>query len=103
LLLGGLFLVPFGLVAGMGFGPSVSVVVLVVYLGLVPTALAYGAYFLGLRSAHTTAAALATMLEPLTATILAVAFYGETLSVAGVVGVVLIVAGVGVYYLKPAG
>ena len=103
LLLGGLFLVPFGLVAGMGFGPSVSVVVLVVYLGLVPTALAYGAYFLGLRSAHPTAAALATMLEPLTATILAVAFYGETLSVAGVVGVVLIVAGVGVYYLKPAG
>jgi DME family drug/metabolite transporter len=101
LLLGGVLLVPVGLFYGMGVSPSFQTVGLVVYLGVVPTAVAYGAYFLGLRGAHPTAAALATMLEPLTATVLATAFYGESLSVAGVFGVLLIVGALGVYYLAP--
>lgn len=76
-------------------------ILLVGYLGLVPTALAYGVYFFGLRGATPTAAALATMLEPLTATVLAVGYYGETLSFAGGVGVLLIVGALGLYYLTP--
>lgn len=102
LLLGGVFLLPFGLVGGMGVPLSGDVFVLLGFLGLVPTALAYGAFFLGLRRAPATAAALATMLEPLTATVLAVAFYGERLSSAGIVGAVLIGVALGVYYLAPA-
>jgi drug/metabolite transporter, DME family len=101
LLLGGVFLVPVGVFYGMGFSLNLQCFVLVAYLGVVPTAVAYGAYFLGLRGAHPTAAALATMLEPLTATVLAVAFYGERLSVAGVLGVVLIVGALGLFYLAP--
>lgn len=94
-------LLPVGVFYGMGFSFSVESFVLVVYLGVVPTAVAYGAYFLGLRGARPTAAALATMLEPLTATVLAVGWYGERLSFAGVLGVVLIVGALGLYYLAP--
>jgi DME family drug/metabolite transporter len=91
LLLGGVLLVPFAVGdGGMGVPLSWEVVGLVSYLGAVPTAVAYGAYFLGLRHTHPTAAALATMLEPLTATLLAVGFYGERLDAGGVAGALLI-------------
>jgi drug/metabolite transporter, DME family len=99
LLLGGLFLVPFGLVGGMGVPLTGHVLGLLVFLGAVPTAMAYGAYFLGLRGGQATAAALASMLEPLTATLLSVGFYGESLGVLGVVGALLIAGGLGLYYL----
>jgi DME family drug/metabolite transporter len=92
LLLGGVILVPFGLVSGMALPMTLDVLWLVAFLGVVPTAVAYGAYFLGLRHAHPTAAALATMLEPLTATALAVTLHGETLTAAGVAGAALIAA-----------
>jgi drug/metabolite transporter, DME family len=90
LLLGGLLLTPFAIGYGMVAPLTGEVLALTAYLGLVPTALAYGAYFLGLRHATATAAALATMLEPLTATLLAVAFHGERLTAAGLAGAVLI-------------
>ena len=92
LLLGGVLLVPFAVRDGMSVPLTWDVVGLVVYLGVVPTAVAYGAYFLGLRHTHPTAAALATMLEPLTATLLAVGVHGERLDAAGVVGALLITA-----------
>jgi len=92
LLLGGVILVPFALVPGMALPTTLDVLWLVAFLGVVPTAVAYGAYFLGLRHAHPTAAALATMLEPLTATALAVTLHGETLTAAGVAGAALIAA-----------
>jgi DME family drug/metabolite transporter len=90
LLLGGVFLVPFASVSGMALPLTPDALWLVAFLGVVPTAVAYGAYFLGLRHAHPTAAALATMLEPLTATALAVTLHDETLTVAGAVGAGLI-------------
>jgi drug/metabolite transporter, DME family len=100
LLLGGVLLVPFGMWGGMSLALDGHVVLLLLYLGLVPTAVAYGAYFLGLRHAQPTAAALAIMLEPLTATLLAVGFYGERLGLAGTLGTVLIAGALLVYYLK---
>jgi DME family drug/metabolite transporter len=99
LLLGGVLLMPFGLLGGMGLPVDGRVLALVLYLGLVPTAIAYGAYFLGLRRAQPTAAALATMLEPLTATLLAVELYGERLSSAGICGALLIAGALALYYL----
>jgi len=102
LLLGGVFLVPFALVDGMAIPLTWDVLSLLVYLGVVPTAVAYGAYFLGLRRAQPTAAALATMLEPLTATVLAVGFHGERLTSLGVVGALLISGALALYYLAPA-
>ena len=101
LLLGGVCLVPVALVGGMTFPVTWGVLSLLVFLGVVPTAVAYGAYFLGLRHASPTAAALATMLEPLTATVLAVGFHGERLSPLGVVGALLICGALALYYLVP--
>jgi DME family drug/metabolite transporter len=99
LLLGGLFLLPFGLVSGMSFPVDGRVLGILTFLGTVPTALAYGAYFLGLRGGRATAAALAAMLEPLTATLLSVSIYGERLGGSGTLGALLIAVALGVYYL----
>jgi DME family drug/metabolite transporter len=85
----------------MGIPLNGTVLGRVGFLGIVPTAIAYGAFFLGLRHAHPTAAALATMLEPLTATALAVALNGERLSLAGVLGSLLISGALALYYLAP--
>jgi DME family drug/metabolite transporter len=101
LLLGGLFLLPLAVADGMSVPPAGDVLALIGFLGVVPTALAYGSYFLGLRHAHPTAAALATMLEPLTATVLAVALHGERLTTAGVIGALLIAGALALYYLAP--
>lgn len=101
LLVGGVFLLPFAMADGMAMPLTGTVLALVGYLGVVPTAIAYGAYFLGLRHAHPTAAALATMLEPLTATVLAVVLHGERLSSAGVLGALLITGAITLYYLAP--
>lgn len=100
LLVGGVLLLPVALVQGMAVPLTGEVLLLTAYLGVVPTALAYGAYFLGLRHAHPTAAALAIMLEPLTATLLAVAVHNERLGVAGILGAALIVAALAAYHVR---
>lgn len=101
LLLGGVLLTPFALADGMAAPLTWEVVLLAAYLGVVPTAVAYGAYFLGLRHAHPTAAALATMLEPLTATLLAVGLHDERLTPVGVLGALLIAGALALHYLTP--
>jgi drug/metabolite transporter, DME family len=98
LLVGGVLLTPFALAFGMALPLKGEVVALVGYLGVVPTAVAYGAYFVGLRHAGAVAAALAIVLEPLTATLLAVTFHGERLTAAGVFGATLIAGALALYY-----
>jgi drug/metabolite transporter, DME family len=100
LLVGGVLLAPVALTQGMAVPLTGEVLLLTAYLGVVPTAVAYGAYFLGLRHAHPTAAALATMLEPLTATLLAVAWHGERLGLAGFLGAALICTALAAFYLR---
>lgn len=63
---------------------------LVLYLGLVPTACAYTLFQVGLRSVPATVASIVAMLEPLVAAILAWSFLGETLPAIGVVGAALL-------------
>jgi DME family drug/metabolite transporter len=65
------------------------------YLGAVTTAAAYVLYTAGLRSVSATAAGVASLLEPLTATALGVVLFGERFGVAGWVGAVLLVVGLG--------
>lgn len=67
---------------------------LLLYLGLVPTALAYALYTVGLRRTPATAAGIATLLEPLTATALGVGVFGERLGLAGVVGALLLLGAI---------
>lgn len=63
---------------------------LVVYLGLVPTALAYWLFQLGLRSVPATTASIVIMLDPLVAAFLAWVLFGETLTAAGMAGSLLL-------------
>jgi DME family drug/metabolite transporter len=76
---GGVLLLPAGLAAGMSLPFRADALGVLVYLGLVPTALAYAAYFAGLE-AGSRAAVVAVLLEPLTAAILGALLLGERLS-----------------------
>jgi DME family drug/metabolite transporter len=67
---------------------------LVVYLGVVTMALAYALLFTGLRSTPSGAAVVATLLEPVTAVLIAVLVLDERLTPAGVLGSLLIVAAI---------
>ena len=51
--------------------------------------------FAGLRSTSSSAAVVATLIEPVTAVLIAAAFLGERLSAAGLLGCVLILAAIG--------
>lgn len=88
---GGLFTLPAAAVTGgIAVVPEFGSVALLVYLGLVPTALAYTLFFTGLRTVPTGTAALLALLEPLTAAVLGVVLLDERLGVLGVTGAVLI-------------
>jgi DME family drug/metabolite transporter len=63
---------------------------LLLYLGLAPTALAYGLFLAGMRTTPATVASIATLLKPLTSTVLAWLLFGERFSRLGLVGVVLL-------------
>jgi drug/metabolite transporter, DME family len=63
---------------------------LLLYLGVVPTALAYALFSAGLRRVPATTAGIATLLEPLTASTLGVLLFGERLGLWGWVGAALL-------------
>lgn len=62
------------------------------YLGAVTTAGAYALYTVGLKDVPASAAGIATLFEPLTATTLGVLLFGERLGTAGVAGALLLLA-----------
>jgi DME family drug/metabolite transporter len=89
--LGGVLLLPLAAVFGrVGFAVSPSSAGLVMALGIGPTAVAYTAYFRGLRSAPARTGTLLTLLEPLTGTVLAVLLLGNRLGPAGIAGAALL-------------
>ena len=63
---------------------------LLVYLGVVPTAAAYVIFGAGLRRVTVTAAGIATLLEPVTASALGVLVFGEHLGTMGWAGAALL-------------
>lgn len=63
---------------------------LLLYLGCIPTALAYMLFQAGMRSTPATLTSILTLCEPLTAAILAWSLFGERLSLLGVVGGLLL-------------
>jgi drug/metabolite transporter, DME family len=66
---------------------------LVAYLGLVPTALAYWLFQMGLRSVSATSASLVSLLDPLVAALLAWVLFGERLAATGLIGAALLIVG----------
>lgn len=93
-LAGGVLLLPLAAVTGLSVPTDIDGIAAALYLGAVPTALAYAAYYRGLSGAQATTAALATVLEPLTATVLAVLLFDERLGAAGWVGAALLAVAV---------
>ncbi len=73
---------------------------LLLYLGLVPTTLAYVLYMTGLRRTRVSVAAVIGLLEPLTATVLGVTLFGERLGATGAAGAVLLLSAVAALALR---
>ena len=91
--LGGLVLLPVAAVSGgLGFTPSPATLGLLAALGTAPTAVAYTLYFRGLRTAPAGTAALLSLLEPLTGTVLAAVVLGDRLGASGIAGAVILAA-----------
>ena len=68
---------------------------LLLYLGMGPTAVAYVLFTVGLRRVPATVAGIVSLIEPLTATLLGVVAFGESLGPLGVAGAVLLLASLG--------
>ncbi|MFI5609836.1 DMT family transporter [Amycolatopsis sp. NPDC051903] len=100
-LAGGLLLTPAALAVGMGLPARPDVLLTAAYFGVVPTALAYAAYFRGLAGAHPVLGALSALLEPLTATVLSVVFLHERLSTPAWCGAALLVGALAIGYWRP--
>ncbi|MFE2745258.1 DMT family transporter [Streptomyces scopuliridis] len=70
------------------------VVWLLVYVAAVPTALAYALYFAGAAVVRAATVSVIMLLEPVSAAVIAVALLGERLTVATLLGTVLLLAAV---------
>jgi DME family drug/metabolite transporter len=89
-----------GPTVGLAFAPTAASLGLLAYLAWVPTALAYGLFFLGLRGVAASSAAVIAVLEPVTASVLGVLVLGQRMGLGGVLGaallcVAVVVAGLG--------
>jgi DME family drug/metabolite transporter len=91
---GTLLLVIINLASGIVVAHSAQSWLLIVYLGLVPTALAYLLFQTGLRSVSATAASIISLLEPSVAALLAWLLFGETLAATGIAGAVLLIVSI---------
>lgn len=101
---GAITLAPLTLVTGVGIDalgdPAISLTL--IYLGVLTMGLAYLLFYAGLRTAPGSSAAIATLLEPLTAAVLAALLLDERLGAAGVLGGFLILAAVAGLGRRPA-
>ncbi|SDP40610.1 drug/metabolite transporter, DME family [Nakamurella panacisegetis] len=100
--IGTITLLPMALISGAGFVVTGAAVSLILYLGAATTVLAYALFYAGLRSTPSSVASVLTLIEPLTATVLAVVLLAEPLPMLTVVGGVLLLSAVCVLYLAPA-
>lgn len=93
---GALVLLVIALSAGLVLAYPVAGWLRLSYLGLLPTAVGYGLFYSGMRTTSAAAASIATLLEPLTSTIIAVTLLAEPLSPQALIGGGLLVAAMGV-------
>jgi drug/metabolite transporter, DME family len=100
---GALLLTPLALATGLQVTADPLALGVLIYLGAVPSALAYALFFRGLQTVPGAVASIVTLLEPLTATALATAFLGERLSPGALAGGLLVLAAVAGLYLRRMG
>jgi DME family drug/metabolite transporter len=94
--IGALLLAPVLAFKGLGEVGSPGGIALAVYLGAVPTALAYVLFARGLRHLPAGEVATLTLAEPVTATALGVVVLGERPGAVAILGVLLVLAGLAV-------
>lgn len=94
---GALALLPLALITGQG-SPLITTdptaLAWLLHLGVFTMALAYGLLYAGLRTTAGSIAVIAALLEPVTAAIAAALVLGERIGPAGIIGIILILAGV---------
>ena len=100
---GAVLLTPVVLAVGLRVTTDPVALGVLLYLGVVPSALAYAFFFTGLKSVPGAVAAIVTLLEPLTATALATGFLGERLTPGALAGGLLVLAAVAGLYLRRLG
>ncbi len=91
---GGLLMLPVALLSGLAWLASLDAAVVVLWLGLATTTLAYLLVGRGLQRLPAGPTATLVLAEPLVATALGVVLLGEALGVAGWIGAVLVALGV---------
>ena len=100
---GAALLTPVALVVGLRGTTDPAALALLLYLGLVPSALAYMLFFTGLRSVPGSVVSIVTLMEPVTGTALAMTFLGERLSAGALAGGLLVLAAVAGLYVRRMG
>jgi DME family drug/metabolite transporter len=98
---GALMLLPVLPATGFAAFSSPSAALVAVYLGAIPTALAYVLFARGLRRLPTAEVATLTLAEPVTAALLGMVVLGEQLSATGALGAVLVIAGLAALAARP--
>ncbi|MGP3936366.1 DMT family transporter [Nonomuraea sp. KM88] len=93
-------LAPFALAEGVVPDISWPSMALLIYLGAVPTALAYGLYFVALTALRATTVAVISLGEAVGAALLGVALFGERLTPLAWTGCALLLAAVTVLALR---
>ncbi|HEY0605646.1 MAG TPA: EamA family transporter [Herpetosiphonaceae bacterium] len=96
---GALLLLPFALVSGITVSFPPAGWGLLLYLGIVPTALAFVVFLMGMEYTTATVASIITLIEPLTATMLAWLLFDEQLGLLGLLGAALLLGAIGLLYL----
>ncbi len=97
--LGAVLLLPVLLLGDTAWLHTPDGLALALYLGIVPTALAYSLFARGLRSLDASEVTTLVLAEPLTATVLGVVVLDERVGAGGLFGAVLILAGLAVLAL----
>jgi len=100
--LSALLLLPVVLATGLDVHYPPAGWLLVIYLGLVPTALGYGLYLRAMRTTPATVAAIVALLEPLISSVFAITLLGERLSPGGFVGGAMLLGSVVFLYWRQA-
>jgi DME family drug/metabolite transporter len=100
---GALLLLPFALWVGLVAVYPLTGWLLLLHMGLLPTALAYVLFLAGIRHTTATVASVVTLVEPLVSTLLAWLLFGEQLGPLGLLGAALLLGAIGLLYWGSAG
>lgn len=99
--IGALVLVPFWPQEGLHLAYSVTGWAMLLYVAAVPTAIAQTLFLSGIKGTGAIGGAIASLLEPLVATVLAVIILHERMSWYGVLGALILLSGIFIIQWKP--